>query len=64
MATRAIATAEPSNRSLSNPASGLTWDGERFGTVATGLFFTSLLPESAEAGGLVALQGIEPWFDG
>jgi hypothetical protein len=44
--------------------SGLTWDGERFGTVATGLFFSSLLPESAEAGSLVALQGIEPWFDG
>lgn len=43
---------------------GLEWNGERSGTVATGLFFSSLLPESAEAGRLVALQGIEPWFDG
>ena len=38
--------------------SGLTWDGERFGTVASGLFFSSLLPESAEAGSLVDLSGL------
>ena len=44
--------------------SGLTWDGERIGTVATGLFFSRLDGVSGEAGSLVALQGIEPWFDG
>jgi hypothetical protein len=44
--------------------SGLKWDGEGVGTVPTGLFFSRLLPESAQVGGLVALQGIEPWFDG
>ena len=38
--------------------SGLTWDDERFGAVATGLFFGRLEAASGEAGGLVGLQGL------
>jgi len=44
--------------------SGLTWDGERVGTVASGLFFSRLVGDSVEAGGMVALRGFEPRFDG
>jgi hypothetical protein len=43
---------------------GLTWDGERFGTVATGLFFSRLAVDSSGEGSLVALRGFEPRFDG
>ena len=44
--------------------SGVTWDGERVGTGATGLFFSRLRTDSESSGGLVALRGFEPRFDG
>ena len=44
--------------------SGLTWDGERFGTVVTGLFFGRLDPVTGETKSMVALRGFEPRFDG
>jgi hypothetical protein len=44
--------------------SGLTWEGERFGTVTTDLFFGRLEPVSDSTGALVALRGFEPRFDG
>ena len=44
--------------------SGLTWDGERIGTVVNGLFFSRLVEESGQAGAMVALRGFEPRFNG
>ena len=44
--------------------SGLTWDGERFGTVVSGLFFSRLTAETSSGERLVALRGFEPRFDG
>ena len=44
--------------------SGVSWDGERFGTVVTGLFFGRLEPATGESEGMVALRGFEPRFDG
>lgn len=38
--------------------SGLTWDGERVGTVATGLFFSRLSVDSSREGTMVGLQGL------
>ncbi len=43
---------------------GLTWDGERFGTVVSGLFFSRLTAETSSGERLVALRGFEPRFDG
>ncbi len=37
---------------------GLTWDGERVGTVATGLFFSRLAGETSGGGALVGLQSL------
>jgi site-specific DNA recombinase len=40
--------------------SGLTWDGERFGTVASGLFFSRLAGDSSSGGGMAPQVGFEP----
>jgi hypothetical protein len=44
--------------------SGVSWDGERFGTIVTGLFFGRLERVTDATGDLVALRGFEPRFDG
>jgi hypothetical protein len=73
--TRAVEAAEPLRKAAANlmfggddldraPPHSTCSDDE---IIATGLFFSSVAPASAAsagAGSLVALQGIEPWFDG
>ena len=39
---------------------GLEWNGERFGTVTTGWFYSQLQSESASEEGVVELTGFEP----
>jgi hypothetical protein len=40
--------------------SGLTWDGERFGTVESGLFFSRLARDSSSGGKMAPQVGFEP----
>jgi hypothetical protein len=51
--------AESSPPSLLVP-SGLTWDGERFGTVESGLFFSRLARDSSSGGKMAPQVGFEP----
>jgi hypothetical protein len=40
--------------------SGITWDGERFGTIASGLFFSRLAADSSNRVELAPQVGFEP----